>query len=71
MSWKFGIALLMPKTYLEDVVRAYQTFFLHFNAAPVIVCNTVRADFAEDAKNLDLLVEKMGQVKTGIHYLNP
>jgi deoxyguanosine kinase len=66
-----GIALLLPKAYLEDVVRAYQAFFSHFNAAPVIVCNTTKADFSKDPIHLDLLVEKMGQVKTGIHYLNP
>jgi deoxyguanosine kinase len=66
-----GLALLMPKSYLDDVVRAYQTFFFHYTAAPVIVCNTTDADFTEDPKYLDLLIEKIGQVKTGIHYLNP
>lgn len=66
-----GIALLMPKAYLEDVVRAYQTFFFHFSGAPVIVCNTMKADFSKDPTQLDLLIEKMGEVKSGIHYLNP
>jgi deoxyguanosine kinase len=66
-----GLALLMPKAYLEDVVRAYQTFFLHYGAAPVIVVNTAEHDFTNDARNLDLLVEKIGQVKSGIHTLNP
>ncbi|MFH1262524.1 MAG: deoxynucleoside kinase [Pseudomonadota bacterium] len=66
-----GIALLMPKSYLEDVVRAYQTFFFHYSAAPVIVCNTAEHDFTTDSRNLDLLVEKIGSVKSGIHYLNP
>jgi deoxyguanosine kinase len=66
-----GLALLMPRSYLEDVVKAFQTFFFHFNTAPVIVCNTAQDDFSDDPKNLDLLVDKIGQVKTGIHYLNP
>lgn len=66
-----SLALLMPKAYLEDVVRAYQTFFFHYSAAPVIVCNTAEADFAQDPKYLNLLTDKIEQVKTGIHYLNP
>lgn len=66
-----SLALLMPKAYLEDVVRAYQTFFFHYSAAPVIVCNTAEADFAQDPKYFNLLTDKIQQVKTGIHYLNP
>jgi deoxyadenosine/deoxycytidine kinase len=66
-----GLALLLPESYLADVVQAYQTFFLHYTDAPVLVCNTARINLAEDRDALDLLVSKLGELKSGIHYLNP
>lgn len=66
-----SLALLMPKAYLEDVIQAYQTFFIHYTNAPVIVCNTTQNNFEKDPQILDLLISKLTQVKTGIHYLNP
>ncbi len=64
-----SLALLMSKSYLEDVTRAFQTFFFHYTSAPVIVCNTVDSNFAHDHKKLDLLIKKLSEVKTGLHYL--
>ncbi|HLG18362.1 MAG TPA: deoxynucleoside kinase [Bdellovibrionota bacterium] len=66
-----GLALLLPESYLADVVAAYQTFFFHYTDAPVIVCNTARMNLAEDDDGLDLLLKKLGEVKSGVHYLNP
>ncbi len=65
------LALLMPRPYLEDVVRAYQTFFFHYSMAPVIVCNTERTDLAKDEKSLELLVRQLSKTTHGIHFLNP
>ncbi len=66
-----GLSLLLPESYLGEIVQAYQTFFFHYTDAPVIVCNTVKGDFANDKENLDLLVRMIQDVKSGIHYLNP
>ena len=65
------LSLLLPRQYLADVVQAYQTFFVHYTAAPVIVCNVNKSDLEQDSRTLDLLMDKISEVKTGIHYLNP
>lgn len=66
-----GLALLMPESYLADIVKAYQTFFFHYSKAPVIVCNTITADFIHDENYVTRLVRMLEESKTGIHFLNP
>lgn len=66
-----GLSLLLPESYLSEIVQAYQTFFFHYSDAPVIVCNTMRGDFVNDKENLNLLLRTIQEVKSGIHYLNP
>lgn len=65
-----GLSLLLPETYLEELVSAYQTFFYHYTDAPVIVVNTESGELAGNEDALDRLVAKLGDVTTGIHYLN-
>ena len=65
------LALLLPRNYLEKVVQAFQTFFFHFSLCPVIVCNTDKNDFESNEKNIDLLIKKIGEAKSGLYYLNP
>ena len=65
------LSLLLPRSYLENVVKAYQTFFFHYSLAPVIVCNTGKNNFENDEANLDLLMKKISEAKSGLHYLNP
>lgn len=64
------LALLLPKAYLEKVVHAFQTFFFHFSLCPVIVCNTDKNDFENNPDNIDLLIRKISEVKSGLNYLN-
>jgi deoxyguanosine kinase len=66
-----GLSLLLSDTYLRDIVKAYQTFFFHYDQAPVIVCNTAQHDFFEETENIDLLARKIHEVRSGVHYLNP
>ena len=65
------LLLLLPKKYLESVVQAYQTFFFHYSLAPVIVCNVARNDYENVTENIQLLIKKINEVKSGLHYLNP
>ena len=65
------LALLLSRNYLENVVKAYQTFFFHYSLAPVVVCNTGKSNFETDEANIDLLLSTISEVKTGLHYLNP
>lgn len=65
------LALLLPRSYLENVTQAYQTFFSHYALAPVIAINTNRPDFAISEKLIDELIEKISTVKSGFHHLTP
>ena len=64
------LSLLLPKNYLDQVVQAFQTFFFHFSICPVIVCNTDKNDFENNPKNIELLIKKIAEVKSGLNYLN-
>ncbi len=66
-----GLSLLLPDSYMREIVKAYQTFFFHYDQAPVIVCNTAQNDFLKTPENIDLLVRKIHEVRSGVHYLNP
>jgi deoxyguanosine kinase len=63
------LSLLLSKTYLENVVQAYQTFFQHYNQCPIIVVSSENDDFAKNDKNIELLLRKITEVDVGIHYL--
>lgn len=63
------LSLLLSKSYVENVVQAYQTFFQHYNQCPIIVVSTENDDFASDEKNIDLILRKILEVDGGIHYL--
>ncbi len=63
------LSLLLSKSYVENVVQAYQTFFQHYNQCPIIVVSSENDDFASDEKNIDLILRKILEVDGGIHYL--
>lgn len=64
------LALMLPRSYLENLVEAYQTFFFHYTAAPVIVVKAEQKDFWKDPKVLDLLIQNLSKVKAGLQYFN-
>lgn len=63
------LSLLLPKSYMENVVQAYQTFFQHYNQCPIVVVSTEDENFAKNEKNIDLILRKISEVDNGIHYL--
>lgn len=64
------LALIMPKVYIDNVVQAYQTFFQHYHQCPIIVVSSENQNFIEDEKNVNLLLRKIMEVESGIHYLH-
>lgn len=65
------LALMLPKAYLQQVVDAYQTFFFHYRHAPIVVVDTGKTDFEKHPENIDFLLKKMSEIKSGLHYFNP
>ena len=63
------LSLMLSKSYLENVVQAYQTFFQHYNQCPIIVVSSEDDDFTKNEKNIELILRKINEVDNGIHYL--
>lgn len=64
------LALIIPRTYIENVVQAYQTFFQHYHQCPIIVVSSENENFIDNEKNVNLLLRKIQEVESGIHYLH-
>lgn len=63
------LSLLLSRSYMENVVQAYQTFFQHYNQCPIIVVSSENDNFTKNEKNIDLIIRKINEVDLGIHYL--
>jgi deoxyadenosine/deoxycytidine kinase len=57
--------------YLQRLVSAYTRFFYHYEASPLVIINAASIDFANSDEDYQLLVDKLGEVGKGRHYLNP
>ena len=57
--------------YLERLSDAYLEFFYHFNAAPLLIVNAADIDFANDAGDYQLLLQRIMANRSGRHYFNP
>ena len=61
----------VSKEYLEEVVRAYNYFFFHYTASPLLVVITTEADVTKNPALLKELVKKASEVKSGTQYFRP
>jgi deoxyguanosine kinase len=60
----------IPADYLKQITDAYVDFFYHYDLSPLII-NTADFDLVNGLRNFDMLVEYIGKLTTGRHYLNP
>lgn len=58
-------------TYLEDVNKAYNHFFFHYSATPLLVVNTNEIDFVKHKEDFEDLVKQVETVRAGTHYYVP
>jgi deoxyguanosine kinase len=57
-------------TYLEDLVKAYNDFFFHYNETPLLVINTSDIDFVNNEADLDDVINAVRKMKKGTqHYI--
>jgi deoxyadenosine/deoxycytidine kinase len=61
----------MDPEYLEVLREAYDYFFFHYTAAPLLVVNTDRLNVVERPEDMDLLVERILSHQRGTAYYNP
>ena len=61
----------IPREYIERLAAAYSEFFHTYDASPVLIVNNEKLNIIKDAAALDLLVERIGQIKSSREYFNP
>jgi deoxyadenosine/deoxycytidine kinase len=61
----------MDRAYLEKLCDAYTRFFLHYDAAPLLIVNAAEADFANDDADYAQLHAEIAKPRRGRFYFNP
>lgn len=56
---------------LKELVRAYDYFFFHYSATPLLVVNSSNVDFADPDTPLDDLVQEIHLISGGTRYYIP
>jgi deoxyadenosine/deoxycytidine kinase len=56
---------------LREIVRAYDYFFFHYSATPLLVVNCAEVDFGSPETNLDYLVNEIRLTPGGTRYYVP
>ncbi len=57
--------------YIDDLNEAYNSFFFHYNDAPLLVIKTDEIDFVANPQHLVELVEQIKRPRTRITYYAP
>lgn len=57
--------------YLDGLANAYNRFFLHYDAAPLLIVNTERLDFVSDRGDFDDLLREIQATTAGRRFYSP
>jgi deoxyguanosine kinase len=57
--------------YLAEVNRAYNHYFFHYSATPLLVVNTAEVDFVKHSAEMDDLIKQIRQMGRGTQYYVP
>ena len=61
----------LSEAYLAEVNRAYNHFFFHYTATPLLVVNTSDVDFVKSSEDLDDLIKQIRSMGKGTQYYVP
>jgi len=61
----------LSEDYMTEVNRAYNHYFFHYNATPLLVVNTTDVDFARSDEDLDDLLRQIKTMGKGTQYYVP
>ena len=61
----------LSEEYLAEVNRAYNHYFFHYSATPLLVVNTADVDFANCAEDVDELLKQVRTMGKGTQYYVP
>lgn len=60
----------MNEHYLAEVARAYSEFFYHYDAAPLLIVNCERLNFADSEDDFQLLLERIQAMRGTREFFN-
>jgi deoxyadenosine/deoxycytidine kinase len=61
----------ISEAYVNEVNKAYNYFFFHYNQTPLLVIDTTSIDFVRHAGHLDELAEQIRKMEHGVQYYRP
>ena len=61
----------MSREYLQHLSDAYSTFFHNYDVSPVLIVNNEKLNILKNPSALDLLVNRIGQIKGQREFFNP
>ena len=61
----------ISEAYINEVNKAYNYFFFHYNQTPLLVIDTTAIDFVRHEHHLDELVEQIRKMDHGVQYYRP
>ena len=56
--------------YLALLAESYSKFFYHYTGSPVLIVNSERLNFVDDAADFDLLVQRIGAMRGQREFFN-
>src|SRR5262245_26295006 len=61
----------IEREYLEKLQEAYARFFHAFDASPLLIVNAAQADFVNNERDYQQLLDQILRIRRGRHYYNP
>ncbi|MES2635784.1 MAG: deoxynucleoside kinase [Pseudomonadota bacterium] len=61
----------IPLEYIERLADAYSEFFHTYDASPVLIVNNEKLNIIKDESAINLLVDRITQIKSSREYFNP
>ncbi|HLD09797.1 MAG TPA: deoxynucleoside kinase [Methylophilaceae bacterium] len=61
----------IPREYVARLADAYSEYFHGYDASPLLIVNNEKLNIAEDDASLDLLIERIMQIRSPREFFNP
>jgi deoxyadenosine/deoxycytidine kinase len=61
----------IESNYLQRLVEAYTRFFYYYSETPLLIVNASEIDLVNNTRDYQVLVERIGKVRSGRHFFNP
>ena len=60
----------MSEAYLAELTRLYTEFFYHYDAAPLLIVNSERLNFADSDEDFELLFQRISEMRGAREFFN-